>query len=134
MKRWKLWMGILVIFLAGTCIGAVGTGLYVRHTVMNILSGGAPVMAELVSKRLASRLDLSDAQKVGVSQAIRETQLRLQELRRKNQPETERILSDGIARIKTELTPRQQAELDAIYARFTQRWNVNRKEAGPASQ
>ncbi len=132
MKTWKLWMGILVIFLAGIGIGAVGTGLIVRHTVMNVLHGDSTAMADLVTKRLARRLDLTETQKAAVSQTVRETQLKLRELRRTYQPEAERILTDGIARIKTELTPRQQAELDAIYARFSTRWKMKRQEAAPS--
>lgn len=122
MKRWKLWTGILLIFLAGGCIGAVGTGLYVRHTVLSILNGGAPVIADLVTRRLARRLDLSADQQAAVSKTVRETQLRLQQLRRRNMPEAEQIISGGIARIKTELTPRQQAKLDTLYDRLRARW------------
>jgi hypothetical protein len=97
MKKWKLWTGILLIFVAGTCIGAVGTGLYARHMVLSVLNGGAPVITDLVTRRLARRLDLSADQQLAVGKAVRQTQLQLQQLRRRHLPEAEQIIATGIA-------------------------------------
>jgi hypothetical protein len=124
MKKWKIWTGILLIFLAGSCIGAVGTGLYVRHKVVSILDGGAPAVAELVSRRLARRLDLSVSQQAAVSQIVRDTQFRLQQLRRRYLPDAEKIIVGSIDRIKMELTPEQQTKLDVLYDRFKVRWKM----------
>lgn len=122
MKKWKLWMGILLIFLAGICIGGFGTGLYIRHTVLSTLNGGSPVIAERISKRLARRLDLSSAQQTVTGKILRETQFRLQQLRRQHLPEAELIITDGIGQINKELTPQQQEKLQALYNRFKERW------------
>lgn len=124
MKKWKLWTGIILIFLAGVSIGAAGTGLYVRHRVMTVLQGGPPAVATLFTTVLARRLDLSDPQEKAVSKTVTETQGRLRELRRQYQPEARKIISIGIAQIKTELSPQQQKKLDEMYARFNERWKV----------
>ncbi|KFZ45012.1 hypothetical protein DS62_01290 [Smithella sp. SC_K08D17] len=124
MKKWKLWTGSILIFLAGVSIGAAGTGLYVRHRVMTVLQGGTPAVATLFTTMLARRLDLSDPQEKAVSKTVTETQGRLRELRRQYQPEARKIISIGIAQIKTELSPQQQKKLDEMYARFNERWKV----------
>lgn len=126
MKKWKLWTGLIIIFLAGICIGAVGTGIFVRHTIFSLIQGGRPAVAKLVTKRLASRLDLSESQQAEVFKTVRKTQLRLLELRRRHQPETEEIISSGIAQIKTELSQKQQEKMDELYNRFLERWNMIR--------
>ena len=127
MKKWKLWTGVLLIFVAGICIGVVGTGLYVRHTVFSMLQEGSPAVARLVTKKLTRELDLNDSQQVVVKQSIKEMQRQLWEMRRRFRPEMEKIVSDGIDRVRPELTTAQQEKLDRLYARFKARWELQEK-------
>jgi len=124
MKKWKLWTGIILLFLAGVCIGVIGTGLYVRHLVESVLQEGPPAVGRLVTGKLSRELDLSDSQQVAVGKAVGETQRRLHELRHRHWPETDRILTDGIEQIKPDLTPEQQKKLDALYDRLKERWRM----------
>lgn len=124
MKRWKLWLGILLIFLAGICIGAVGTGIYIRHSVTSMLQEGRPAMTRLITRKLAHELDLTEAQKSATQETIRQTQIRLWELRRQYRPEAEQIIATAIIQIKTELTPEQQEKLDRLCEKLRQRWRM----------
>jgi len=124
MKKWKLWSGILLIFLAGVCIGAAGAGLYVRHAIEAVFQEGPSAVAKLVTKRLARELDLSKPQQIAVEKAVRETQDQLHDLRQRHWPEAEKIFTSGMDRMKTDLTPEQQKKLDAWYGRLKERWRM----------
>lgn len=124
MKKWKLWAGMLLLFLAGVCIGAAGAGLYVRHTVQSILQEGPPAVARLITKKLSHDLGLSGPQQKAVEKVVRETQNRLHNLRQQHWPEAEQIFTSGIHRIKADLSPEQQIKLDASYDRIKERWKM----------
>ncbi len=128
MKKWKIWTGITLVFLTGVCIGAAGSGLYVRHEIRSILREGPPAVTRLVMKKLTRDLNLSGVQQVEVSRIVRETQSRLQELRLRNRPETEKILSTGVERVKGVLSPEQGGKLDVLYDRLKARWRVTDKK------
>lgn len=130
MKKWQLWCGISLVFLAGVGVGAAGTGLYVRHAVQSIVEEGPPAMTRLVMKKLTRELELSGPQQAEVVQIVRETQAQLQELRRRNRPETSRIIAAGMARMKADLSPAQGAKLDALYEKLTARWSVRDNTTG----
>jgi hypothetical protein len=122
MNTWKFWAGIFLVFAAGVIVGGAGTGLYVRHTVRAIVLDGPQVMNRLLTKKLARELDLTERQEHAVSGIVRETQYRLHELRRRNRPETARILADGVTRMKGELTAEQSEQLEALHATLRDRW------------
>jgi len=124
MKTWQLWSGVLVIFLAGILIGAAGTGIFLRHSIENIIQGGPPEIAHLVSKRLTRQLDLSTDQQAKVDSVIRDTQRQLMELRRTVQPQTAAIIRNGAEQIRTELDAGQQQEFDQLLERLKARWQT----------
>lgn len=122
MKKWKLWLAVLLIFLSGSLVGTVATGLYVRSKVLCIVQEGPSAVTQLVTRRLARNLDLSATQRTDVSRIIQETQQQLQVLRLRSRPEARQIIIDCITEIKTTLTPQQQQELDVLFERFKNRW------------
>jgi hypothetical protein len=124
MKKWKIWAGILLIFFAGICIGALGHGLYVRHAIASIYWEGPSAIARLVTKKLTHDLDLSESQQAAVAKTVQETQYQLRELRLRYLPESEKIISAGMVQIKKELSPEQQQKLDILYKRFLERWKM----------
>lgn len=124
MKKWKLWVGTLLIFLAGVSIGAVGAGIYVRNAIETVLQEGAPAVARLVTKKLSHDLKLSGQQQIAVEKSVKETQDQLHELRQRHWPEAEIIFTSGINRIRTDLSPEQQKKLDAMYDKIRERWRM----------
>ena len=121
-KNWKLSLGLFCIFTAGIGIGAIGTGLVLRHKAVSVLNEGPPAVIRLVAKRLTRQLDLSPQQQVVVGKTLQETQQRLIALRSRYQPETRKIIGDGIAQIRQELSPEQQAKLDTLRERMRARF------------
>lgn len=122
MGKTKIWIGICLIFFAGTCIGAIGSGLIIRHKLFAILSEGQPAVFRLVSKRLTRKLDLTPEQQVKVNATIQETQQRLAALRNRYQPETRIILGEGLAAIHKELSPPQQEKLNTLRQKMRSRF------------
>lgn len=122
MKNWKLWVGIITIFLAGNCIGAVGAGLALRHIVVSTLAEGPPAVYRLVTKRLTSKLDLSPTQETAIGKTVFDTQKRILDLRSRYQPEARAIIEESLQQMRKELTPEQQEKLDRIYQRMSSRF------------
>lgn len=121
MKKWKIWLGILVIFFAGICIGVVSAKYFVRHRVIAMLNEGPPAIHRLISKRLGRQLDLNHEQQVLIDQKITAIQQRILVLRSRYQPEAAAIIKEGIVEMRKDLSPAQQEKLDQIYQEMHQR-------------
>jgi hypothetical protein len=125
MKKWKLWMGMLLIFIAGGAVGAIGTGLFVKHKIVSIIEEGQPVVEKLAVRILSRRLDLTADQKSETARIIRETQQRLQAIRLRVRPEALEIITTGKEDIKALLDPDQKKTLDQLYTKMKRRWEIH---------
>jgi len=126
MTRGKLWSGLIVLFLAGTLTGIVGTSLYNRFEQQHRWERGPAARHERIMKRLTQELSLSSAQQADIEPIVSRIYVEVLQLRFQHQPEVERILAHGIADLKAKLSADQQAKLDGLYARVQQRWQVSR--------
>lgn len=124
MKTWKLWLGLIAIFLAGICIGATGTALVIRHTVLSALSEGPPAITRFLVTRLTNKLHLSPQQAAAINTTMVQTQQRLLELRSRYQPEARGIVDDGLAQMRRELTPEQQQQLEQLHQKAQRRFHA----------
>lgn len=122
MTKWKLWAGIIAIFLAGNCIGAVGAGLALRQVVVSTFAEGPPAVYRLVVRRLTNKLDLSPTQETVIGKTVFDTQQRMLGLRSRYQPEARAIIEESMQQMRKELTPEQQEKLDSIYQKMSSRF------------
>ena len=122
MARGKLWGGLIVLFLAGTLTGIVGTCLYHRYEQQHRGEGGPAARQERIMKHLTQELSLTPEQQADIRPIVKRTHLDILQLRIQHQPEVERILDKGIADLKPKLSSEQQTKLDGMYARLRQRW------------
>jgi hypothetical protein len=106
------------------------TGLYARHAIRAIFQEGPSATARLVTKKVAHDLDLSVSQQAMVGKTVEATLYRLQELRLTYRPEAEKIVFEGVAGIKRDLTPEQQQKMDLLYERFRERWQARANKRG----
>ena len=125
MKKWKLWTGMLLIFIAGGAVGTIGTGLFVKHKIVSILEEGQPVVEKLAVRILSRRLDLTADQKSETARIIRETQQRLQAIRLRVRPEALEIITTGKEDIRALLDPDQTKTLDQLYTKMKRRWETH---------
>lgn len=126
MTRGKLWTGLVVLFLTGTLTGIAGTSLFHKYERQHRWERGPAANEERIMKRLSRELSLKSAQQAEVEPIVRKVHLEILKLRDRHQPEVERILSRGIADLKTKLSTDQQARLDGLYAQLERRWQVSR--------
>lgn len=125
MKKWKLWTGMLLIFIAGGAVGTIGTGLFVKHKILSIIEEGQPVVEKLAVRILSRRLDLTADQKSETARIIRETQQRLQAIRLRVRPEALEIITTGKEDIRALLDPDQKKTLDQLYTKMKRRWETH---------
>jgi hypothetical protein len=126
MTRSKLWGGLMVLFLAGILTGIVGTVLYQHHEQEQRWERGPAGRQERLMKRLMEELSLTQAQSAAIEPIVSRAHIQILELRAKHQPEVDRIMTDGIAELKTKLSTEQGARLDTLYAKLKQRSQVSR--------
>jgi len=118
MKTWQLWVAASCIFLAGAISGVVGTGACVRHIIQGGLRDEPGPVMKLIERRLGSRLELNPEQQAAAHRILLQGRRKLVELRKRYQPEVRAIILETKDELSTELTERQQRELDDMFARF----------------
>ena len=126
MTRGKLWTGLIVLFLTGTLTGIAGTNVFHKYERQHRWERGPAATHERIMKRLTRELSLMSAQQAEIEPIVRRVHLEILKLHDQHQPEVERILTHGIADLKTKLSTDQHARLDGLYARLKQRWQVSR--------
>lgn len=126
MKPGKVWAGLVVLFLAGTLTGIVGTSLYHQYEQEHRWERGPIARQERIMKRLTHELSLTSAQQVDIEPVVRRVHVEILQLRFQHQPEVEQILTRGIGDLKIKLSPDQQAKLDELYSQVQRRWQVSR--------
>ncbi|MGH2396445.1 MAG: hypothetical protein ACRDFW_05545 [bacterium] len=126
MARGKLWTGLIVLFLAGTLTGIVGTTLYHHYERGHRWERGPAAHKERIMKRLTQELSLTSAQQADIEPIVHQVHVEILQLRFQHQPKVERILTQGITDLKTKLSADQQAKLDGLHAQLQRRWQVSR--------
>jgi hypothetical protein len=116
-KKLKLWSGLLVLFLSGIVIGAMGTWIIVENKAVDSLTRGRPDIPGIIIKKLTRELDLDETQKERITKIVCRAYQELLELRKRHAPEKKEILERSRSMIKAELSPEQQKKLDAFHER-----------------
>ncbi len=127
MTRGKLWIGLVVLFLAGALTGAVGASLYWQYEHDHRADRGPAARQERLMKRLIHELSLNSTQQAALAPIVDRTHKQLLQLRFQHQPEVEGILVRCITDMKAALSPEQQHKLDALYAALRGRWSKSRE-------
>lgn len=118
MQKWKIWLTLVVIFLSGVVIGALGMGLYLEKKIERILSADTHVLVELAMNRLSHELGLTPNQQQQLAPLVEEAVQKFDELRQQQRPEVEKILGQAVSRMQPHLKPPQQQRLAEIWLEF----------------
>lgn len=127
MSRTGLWIGLIILFFAGTLIGAVGMSLYSQYEDEHRWERGPAAREERIMKRLTQDLALSTTQQAEVEPIVARAHLELLRLRVQHQPDVDRVLDLGMQELKTKLSSEQQVKLDGLHAQLQQRWRMTRE-------
>lgn len=117
MVKLKLISGILLIFIMGVLVGSIGTGIFTKHRIARFLQGAEPPVPRIL-RRLTAELDLSELQQEKVEKVLRQSRTRWVELRKKYQPEFQKIFEENIAQLKEPLNNEQRQKLDKLYEKL----------------
>ena len=126
MSRTGWWIGLIILFFAGTLIGAVGMSLYSQYEDEHRWERGPAAREERIMKRLTQDLALSTTQQAEVEPIVARAHLELLRLRVQHQPDVDRVLDLGKQELKAKLSSEQQVKLDGLHAQLQQRWRMTR--------
>ncbi|HEY7440852.1 MAG TPA: hypothetical protein VH701_00430 [Vicinamibacterales bacterium] len=126
MSRSTLWAGLAVLFGAGVLTGVVSAALYADSERTHRGAHGPAAQHERIMNRLAQQLSLTAEQRAEVEPIVTRTHVAVLALRFSHQPEVEQILTRGMMELKEKLSAEQRSELDRMYARLQQRWQVSK--------
>lgn len=121
MKDMKLWLGLLVLFLSGVCVGGLGTWMIAEQRVMDSLTREPQPFHKAIMSKLTRELDLNESQRARIAEIVSNSQDELAALRERLRPEREEILRRGREALKAELSPEQQAKFDEIHRKMEER-------------
>lgn len=126
MKRWKVWLGVAVIFISGLVIGALGTGLVVgltfKRMVHRVSAGDTSIISRMVMMKMGRHLRLNREQRRQIRPVVAATISRISQLHYALRPRIEQEVAKGLTEIKKYLTPDQQRRLISRLNQLRSRW------------
>jgi len=116
MKRWKLISGIVAVFVLGVLSGTLGTSYYVKQKLKPFHHDTKSRRTEIV-EILTRRLDLKKNQIPKVEKILDE----IDQKRREYREEIRKLRTEFMSRMKKELSPEQQEQLERLYQEWEKR-------------
>src|SRR5580704_14164389 len=130
--RWTVALYMALVFACGGVVGAFAHRLY---TVSGVSANAAQRNPEEFRKRfmadMKSRLQLSDDQAEKLSAVMEDTRVQFRDVRKKFEPEMQKIREDQRQRISELLSPSQQAEWQKIVEERQRRREGKKDREGP---
>ena len=120
MKRWKLVLGLLLVFVLGILAGAFGTRIYLKDRFAHFRKDPKARQA-FIMRKLSKELELTPEQKIKVEKIVAQVGEKRREFFLKNRPEIKKIMDEGFAQIRQELNNDQQKKLDVLREEFEKR-------------
>ena len=124
MKHWKLWMGIVLVFILGLVVGSMGSNILYGRGFKHFGHKDAAARNAEILERFRKDLSLTDLQTIRVKAIIAQMDTQRTEYFRKSRAELKEMMESGFALIRLELTPEQQKQFDA----YQERMEKERKE------
>lgn len=124
MNRWKVIIGILLIFAVGAFSGALGTGFYTKTQIRRFVDPKGPPPPIRILERRLDGLGLSAEQQHKTDALLEQMHTEFFEIIQKTRPEIEEHFNRHVQLLRAELTPEQQQSFDKtiqrIHARMKQ--------------
>lgn len=132
MKKWKVLLGIAVIFAAGVLSGITVTRWIIRRRVEQIFTWSLDDTRRVVLDRLTRELKLTPRQQAELDPILADMQRDMQRLRSRLQPEVHRVVAEKAREMAPFLTPDQQVGLRLFFRQLGPRWQNDEVPARPA--
>jgi Spy/CpxP family protein refolding chaperone len=125
-RNWRIWGGVLVVFVCGLLVGTVATSAYHNYERQHRWEQGLAGMKPRVMKHLTRELHLSEDQRQAVDVIVSQAEAELLRLRVAQQPHVDDVLVRTMEALKGKLTPEQQTKLDEQFQNLKKRWASDR--------
>lgn len=127
MKRWKVILGIALIFIAGFLAGWLGSMRYVKIRPP-FHKQSAEDRTQTIMKRLDDKLDLTDEQWAKMEVIVRRTQEEAGKLFKEHGKKLHGLMQRDMAEFKKILTLDQQHKLEELRREFEERRKIRYKD------
>jgi Spy/CpxP family protein refolding chaperone len=133
--RWKMWSGVIAVFVIGVVIGGLATTALIRGHFMRVMKNGPPPrIHESIAQRLTRDLGLTVEQRERIERITAEYEPRFGEFEQRSRAEVREIAQQMEERIREILTPEQQVKFDAGIKKMQEdmrKREDKRREKGP---
>lgn len=116
--KWKLWSGVIMVFIIGVIVGGLSTTVLMRSHLMHVMRKGPPRVHERIEERLTKDLALTPEQRAQAERIAGESGARFEEFERRSRAEGKVLATQMAAQIREILTPEQQVKFDAGTRKF----------------
>lgn len=130
MKKWKVVLGIAVVFTAGFLSGVTATRWVVRRRVEQLADWNPEATRRVILARLTRELKLSPRQQNELDPILAALQQDLQQVRSRLQPEVHRVVVERAREMAPHLTPDQIVGLRLFFRQQRGRWQEDGEPAG----
>lgn len=120
MKRWKVILGIALIFIAGFLTGWLGSRYY-GNTRPPFHRQSTQERTRSVMKRLDDKLDLTDAQWARMEVIVQRTQEEAGKSFKEHRRMLHSLMERDMEEFKKILNPDQQQKLEELHRKFEER-------------
>ena len=114
MNKWKAIAGILLIFILGGLVGALGTGMLVKQRIKRFVDPKGPPPPIHFLQRQLRRMSLSADQEAKIGPILDRMHADFMALLEKSRPEFDRLFDTHVQEIREKLNASQQEKLDAM--------------------
>ncbi len=122
MNKFKLLIGILLVFILGVLAGSFGTGMFIQHRfekfVLDSPVPGAPPhppgLMRFVMRKLDRELELTNDQRHKIEEMMNQTFEKIHFIMSERHPELEKLAQTNLERIKEILNPAQKEKMESL--------------------
>ena len=125
-RDWRIWGGVLVVFVCGLLVGTVATNAYHNYERQHRWEQGLAGMKPRLMKHLTRELHLSEDQRQAVDVIVSQAEVELLQLRVAQQPHVDDVMVRTMEALKGKLTPEQQIQLEEQFKNLQKRWASDR--------
>lgn len=117
-KKLKFYMSLIVIFVLGGALGALGASYYIKNQMVPFFKGGPLKRQSMMLERLDSQLNLSPDQKRQVKQILEDS---FKEIKKFRQEHRKKMIEQRFEKIRPLLNDDQKETLGQMEHRIKNR-------------
>ncbi len=121
MNKFKLLIGILLVFVLGVLAGSFGMGMFIQHRFEKFVFDGPmpgpphhPPMMHFIMRKLDRELELSNDQRHKIEEMMNQTFEKVHSIMSEQHPEMEELAQANLERIKEILNPEQKEKMESL--------------------